>query len=150
MQGYWRAPELTAQRFRPGPIPSEMVLHTGDLFKMDETAILYFVSRKDDIIKSRGEKVSPREVENVVCHLEGVAEAVVVGVPDPMLGQAIRLVVVPHANAELTERDIRSYCVRHLEDFMLPKYIEIVAELPRNDNGKVDKKQLAKLSSTRS
>ena len=51
----------------------------------------------------------------------------------------------PPRNAELTERDIRSYCARHLEDFMLPKYIEILAELPRNDNGKVDKKQLATL-----
>ena len=90
------------------PDPGERVLHTRRPVQDGREGYLYFVSRKDDIIKSRGEKVSPREVENVVCHLEGVAEAAVVGVPDPMLGQAIRLVVVPHANAELTERDIRA------------------------------------------
>ena len=88
MQGYWKAPELTAQRFRPGPVPGERVLQTGDLFTMDEEGYLYFVSRKDDIIKSRGEKVSPSEIENAVCRLEGISEAVVVGVPDPVLGQA--------------------------------------------------------------
>jgi long-chain acyl-CoA synthetase len=74
-RGYWRAPELTAQRFRPGPTPGEIVPHTGDLFRADEQGRLYFVSRKDDIIKSRGEKVSPREVENAVRQLPGVAEA---------------------------------------------------------------------------
>jgi acyl-CoA synthetase (AMP-forming)/AMP-acid ligase II len=143
MQGYWRAPELTAQRFRFGETPDDRLLFTGDLFRMDEDGFLYFVARKDDIIKSRGEKVSPREVENVVCGLEGVAEAVVVGVPDPVLGQAIRLLVVPREGAVLVERELRAYCARKLEDFMVPKYIEVVTELPRNDNGKIDKLKIA-------
>jgi acyl-CoA synthetase (AMP-forming)/AMP-acid ligase II len=61
---------------------------------------------------------------------------------DPVLGQAIRLLVVPHEGARLTERDIRAYCARKLDDYMLPKYVEIVSELPRNENGKVDKRKL--------
>jgi acyl-coenzyme A synthetase/AMP-(fatty) acid ligase len=142
-RGYWRAPELTAQRFRPGANPGETVLHTGDLFRADEQGFLYFVSRKDDIIKSRGEKVSPREVENVVCQLEGVAEAAVVGVPDAVLGQAILLAVLLHDEAGQTEREIRAHCARHLEDFMQPKYVEFVAELPRTDNGKINKRSIA-------
>jgi acyl-CoA synthetase (AMP-forming)/AMP-acid ligase II len=142
MQGYWRSPELTARKFRPGPVPGERVLYTGDLFKMDEDGFLYFVARMDDIIKSRGEKVSPREIENEVCRLEGVSECVVVGVPDPVLGQAVRLLVVPHEGAPLTERDIRAYCARKLDDYMQPKHVVIVSELPRNENGKVDKRKL--------
>jgi amino acid adenylation domain-containing protein len=142
-RGYWRAPALTAQRFRPGPLPGETVLYTGDLFKTDQEGFLYFVARKDDIIKSRGEKVSPREVENVVCRMAGVAEAAVVGVPDPVLGQAVKLFVVPFAGAQLTERVVRAYCTRNLVDYMVPKYVEVVTELPRTGNGKVDKKLLA-------
>lgn len=143
MQGYWRAPQLTAQRFRPGPKPGERVLYTGDLFKMDKDGFLYFISRKDDIIKCRGEKVSPLEVENVVCEMPGVAQAAVVGVPDPVLGQAIRLFVVRREDSAISERDVRAYCTRTLSDYMVPKYIDLVQTLPRNDNGKVDRRQLA-------
>jgi acyl-CoA synthetase (AMP-forming)/AMP-acid ligase II len=142
MQGYWRSPELTALRFRPGPLPGERVLYTGDLFRMDDEGFLYFVARKDDIIKSRGEKVSPREIENAVCQLEGVSEAAVVGVPDPVLGQAIKLVVVLHEGAQITQRDIKAYCARKLDDYMMPKFIDIVDDLPRTENGKVDKRRL--------
>jgi amino acid adenylation domain-containing protein len=139
MQGYWRAPELTAQKFAPGPNPGERTLFTGDLFRMDEEGYLYFVARKDDIIKSRGEKVSPKEVENAVCEMPGVAEAAVVGVPDEVLGQAVRLLVVLQAGHDISEREIRAHCIRKLEDYMQPKYVEIVADLPRTDNGKIDK-----------
>ena len=142
-RGYWRAPELTAQRFRPGPTPGEIVLHTGDLFRVDAQGLLYFISRKDDIIKSRGEKVSPLEVENVVCQLPGVAEAAVVGVPDSVLGQAVLVAVTLQEQAHVTERDIRAHCARHLEDFMQPKFVDIVADLPRTDNGKVNKRAIA-------
>ena len=93
MQGYWRDEAATARALKPGPLPGEKVLHTGDLFRTDAEGFLYFVGRKDDIIKSRGEKVSPKEVENVLYALPGVREAAVVGVPDPVLGQAIKAVV---------------------------------------------------------
>ena len=94
MRGYWGDADATAERFRPGIIPGERVCYTGDLFRMDEEGYLYFVARKDDIIKSRGEKVSPKEVENVLYGLEDVKEAAVIGIPDPILGQAIKAFVV--------------------------------------------------------
>jgi amino acid adenylation domain-containing protein len=149
-RGYWRSPELTARKFRPGPLPGETVLYTGDLFRADADGYLYFVSRKDDMIKCRGEKVSPREVENTVCRMDGVAEAAVVGVDDEVLGQAILLVLVPHPSAHLDERAVRAFCLRTLDDYMQPKYVDLVAELPRNENGKVDKRRiLAEFASAR-
>ena len=141
-RGYWRAPALTAERFRPGPVPGETVLYTGDLFRMDAEGFLYFVARKDDIIKSRGEKVSPLEVENAICELAGVAEAAVVGVPDPVLGQAVVALVVPRAGADLSPREVRAHCARILDDFMVPQTVRVVGELPRTDNGKVNKARI--------
>ena len=75
MKGYWEDPEATARVLWPGPYPWEQVLHTGDLFRMDNEGFLYFVGRKDDLIKSRREKVSPKEVENVLYALPGAREA---------------------------------------------------------------------------
>ena len=141
MRGYWDAPEATAARFRPGPIPGERLCYTGDLFRMDEEGFLYFVGRKDDIIKSRGEKVAPREVENVLHALEGVVEAAVVGVPDPVLGQAIKAVIV-RARPDLTETRVLAHCRAHLEDFMLPKWVEFRDSLPKSPSGKVRKEEL--------
>jgi amino acid adenylation domain-containing protein len=142
MRGYWRAPDLTAKRFRPGPIPGETVLHTGDLFRMDQEGYLYFVSRMDDIIKTRGEKVAPVEVENVAYQLDGVAEAAVVGVPDPVLGQAVLLAIVPRPGVELSVRTVRAHCARVLDEARRPRHIRIVTELPRTDNGKIDKRRI--------
>jgi amino acid adenylation domain-containing protein len=141
--GYWRAPELTARTFRAGTLPGETVLHTGDLFQTDEDGFLYFVARKDDVIKTRGEKVSPCEVEAALCQLGAVAEAAVVGVPDPVLGQAVLAVVAPRAGVQLTERQVRAHCARLLADYMVPKYVALRAELPHTDNGKVDRLRLS-------
>src|SRR5206468_2105628 len=80
MRGYWEQPEQTARRFRTDRLPGERICYTGDLFRMDEDGCMYFVSRKDDIIKVRGEKVAPTEVEHVLCRLDGVLEAAVIGV----------------------------------------------------------------------
>ena len=143
MKGYWDRPEETARVLKPGSFPGERVLHTGDLFRMDEEGYLYFVGRKDDIIKSRGEKVSPREVEDVLYSLAGVAEAAVVGVPDPVLGQAIKAVVALREGARLTEHDLRRHCARHLEDFSVPQLVEFRSSLPRTSNGKISKRELA-------
>lgn len=142
MRGYWEAPESTAQRYRPGPLPGERVCYTGDLFRMDEEGFLYFVGRKDDIIKSRGEKVAPKEVENVIYELPGVAAVAVVGVPDPILGQAIKAWVVTK-NADLTEKQILAHCRARLEDFMVPRYVEFRDELPVNASGKIARRELA-------
>jgi amino acid adenylation domain-containing protein len=141
MRGYWGDPELSALRFRPGKIPGERLCYTGDLFRMDEEGYFYFVSRKDDIIKSRGEKVAPKEVENIIYKLDGVQEAAVIGVPDPVLGQAIKVFIVVK-NSSLTENDVLRHCRSHLEDFMIPKYIEFADELPKTSSGKIKKTDL--------
>jgi amino acid adenylation domain-containing protein len=138
MRGYWEAPEATANRFRPGPIPGERLCYTGDLFSMDEDGCFYFVARRDDIIKSRGEKIAPKEVENVLYSLPGVVEAAVVGVPDPILGQAVKAFVVVNGTP-VTENQVLAHCKANLEDFMVPKFVEFVDELPKTSSGKVKK-----------
>ena len=143
MRGYWEKPVETARRLRPGSNPNEMVLYSGDIFRTDAEGWLYFVARKDDIIKSRGEKVSPREVENAICALPCVREAAVVGVPDSLLGQAVKAFVVLKEGQAATERDIIRHCLAHLENFMAPKHVEFVHELPHTDTGKVKKTALA-------
>jgi long-chain acyl-CoA synthetase len=143
MRGYWEKPTETAKRLKPGPIPGEMVLYSGDIFRTDDEGYLYFVARKDDIIKSRGEKVSPREVENVLYALEGVYEAAVIGVPDDLLGQAVKAFVTLKPGFQYTERDVIKHCTGRLENFMAPKYVEFVAELPKTDTGKIKKTGLA-------
>jgi long-chain acyl-CoA synthetase len=149
MQGYWGLPHETARVLKPGPMPGERVLYTGDLFQMDEEGYLYFVGRKDDIIKTRGEKVSPREVEEVLHSLEDVAEAVVIGVPDALLGQAVKAIVTPRTGADLTDQQVLAHCSRFLEDFAIPKIVEVRDALPRTANGKIDKLELTAAAGTR-
>ena len=141
MRGYWETPEATAQRFRPGPLPGERLCYTGDLFRMDEEGYMYFVGRKDDIIKSRGEKVAPKEVENVLYALKGVVEAAVVGIPDPIYGQAIKAVIVANG-VKLTAATVLAHCAAHLEDHMVPKHVEFRQELPKTSTGKIKKTDL--------
>lgn len=137
MKGYWNLPEETARVLRPGRYPWELVLYTGDLFKMDEDGFLYFIGRRDDMIKSRGEKVSPKEVENVIYELPDVQEAVVMGVPDEILGQAVKALVVKVPGSKLTEADIEAHCKHRLENFMVPKYVEFHETLAKTDSGKI-------------
>jgi acyl-CoA synthetase (AMP-forming)/AMP-acid ligase II len=143
MRGYWAKPEQTARRLKPGPNAGEMVLYSGDIFRTDDEGYLYFVARKDDIIKSRGEKVSPREVENALYAIEGVHEAAVVGVHDDVLGQAIKAFVVLRSGYDYSEKDIIRHCLIRLESFMAPKYVDFVASLPKTDTGKIKKTGLA-------
>jgi len=142
MRGYWNAPEITRKTFRKGHFPGEVLLYTGDLFRMDEEGYLYFVGRKDDLIKTKGERVSPKEIENVLYMIPGVVEAAVIGVPDEVLGQAVKAFLVCDQDYNLTEKDILKYCSDNLETFMIPKYIKLVKELPKTPNGKIDKKAL--------
>jgi long-chain acyl-CoA synthetase len=142
MMGYWRKPEETAAKLKDGLYPGEKVLYTGDLFRSDAEGFLYFVARKDDIIKSRGEKVSPREVENVLHEIAGVTLAAVVGVPDPLLGEAVKAYIVRTAQATLTEKDVIKYCLARLENYMVPKHVAFVDSLPMTSSGKVNKSEL--------
>jgi amino acid adenylation domain-containing protein len=142
MAGYWRRPEETARRLRPGPDPGEFVLYTGDLCRLDDDGYLYFVSRMDEVIKSRGEKVAPAEVEAALRSAPGVLEAAVVGQPDEVLGQAIHAFVVVEDRGQVTPAALRAACRERLEPFMVPQEIEIVDTMPRTANGKIEKAAL--------
>lgn len=139
MKGYWEKPEETARKLRPGPLPGEQVLYTGDLCRLDEEGHLYFVGRMDDIIKSRGEKVAPKEVEAAIYNIKGVKECAVVGVDDAILGQAVKAFVVLEGGVEMGEKQIQYECQNRLENFMVPKFVEFVPELPKTNTGKIKK-----------
>lgn len=142
MAGYWDLPDETARKLRPGRLPGERVLYTGDLFRRDAAGYYYFVARQDDIIKSRGEKVSPREVENVLYAIDGVLDAAVVGVPHPLLGQAVKAVIVAKPGCRLDAKDVQRWCAANLEDFMVPSIVEFRDDLPKNERGKIMKREL--------
>jgi long-chain acyl-CoA synthetase len=144
MAGYWKLPEQTAHMLKEGPVPGERMLCTHDHFTVDEEGLLYFVGRTDDIIKTRGEKVSPLEVENALHAIPGISQAAVIGVPDEVLGEAIRAFVVLDEGAELTEQEIVRACRGQLENFMVPRDVLVLDELPQTDSGKVRKKSLAR------
>ncbi len=144
MDGYYKDPELTAQVFRPGPLPEQVHLYTGDFFRRDKDGFLYFVSRKGDMIKTRGERVSPLEVENLLLQIDGISETAVIGVPDEIFGQVVKAFVVLNEGYPLTDQQILKSCSETMENYMVPKYIEIVEALPKTPNGKIDKKQLKK------
>lgn len=142
MAGYWHQPDLSAEMLRDGSHPGDRVLCTQDFFRMDEDGFLYFVGRSDDIIKTKGQKASPLEVENALHAIGGVREAAVAGVPDATAGEAIRAFVVLDPGAELTEQDIRRGCRLRLEDFMVPSEVVFVTELPKTETGKVRRASL--------
>jgi long-chain acyl-CoA synthetase len=142
MTGYWRDPALTDEKLKPGPRPGERMLCTQDEFTIDEDGLLYFVGRSDDIIKTRGEKVSPVEIENVLHALGGVRQAAVVGVPDDLLGEAVRAYVTLEDGAVLTEDEILRFARSRLENYMLPREVILVDELPHTESGKVRKRSL--------
>jgi amino acid adenylation domain-containing protein len=143
MKGYWGKPEATARKLKPGPLPGEQVLYTGDYCRMDVEGYLYFVGRGDEIIKSRGEKVAPKEVENVLMDIPGVREAAVIGVPDELLGQAVKAFVVMEQGRMISEKQLQKECQKRLENFMVPKSIVVVPSLPMTDTGKLKKTALS-------
>jgi len=142
MKGYWGLPEESAKALRPGPVPGEKALHTGDLFRMDEEGYLYFVSRRDDIIKTRGEKVSPKEIEDVLYSMAGILEVAAVGVPDELMGQSIKVVVTLLEGIEMSKQDVLRHCAKHLEDFKIPHVVEFRAALPKTASGKISRIEL--------
>lgn len=145
--GYWNDPEKTAERFRPAPgrpggLPlAETAVWSGDQVKRDEEGYLYFISRKDEMIKTSGYRVSPTEVEEVVYESGLVMEAAAIGIPHPSLGQAILLTVTVKEGVDVDT--ILSHCKQSLPNFMIPQKIVSLSRLPRNQNGKIDRKSLA-------
>ncbi len=133
MLGYWRDPEATAQVIRDG------WLHTGDLGHTDEEGYLYIDGRRSDMIKTGAHRVSPGEIEEAVAELPGVEEVAAVGVPDPILGQVIKCLVVARPGCALTPMAIQHHCRRQLAAHKVPKKVIIVGALPKTTSGKVQR-----------
>ncbi|MBN1125264.1 MAG: acyl--CoA ligase [Sedimentisphaerales bacterium] len=148
MPGYWNDPVLTCNVFREDILPGERVLLTGDLFRQDEQGLLYFVGRKDDMINTRGERISPLEIEHILSKMSDISEVAVIGVPHDVFGQAVKSFIVIAAGSTLTEDEIRRFCNMNMENFMVPEYIQIVDNLPKTPNGKIDKKVLKEMEKT--
>lgn len=142
MHGYWDDPVATAAKLTPGTGDGAVTMRTGDLFRSDDDGWLYFIERMDDVIKTRGEKVSPREVEQAIARIPGVVECIVVGIPDPLLGEAVKAYVVVASGIELGERDVIRHCLAALETYMAPKQVAFVDALPRTYTGKIRKHDL--------
>lgn len=142
--GYWNRPEETARVLRPNPLlPSEMgdcekVCYSGDLVKMDEDGFLYFVGRRDTMIKSSGFRISPTEVEEVLFQTGKLRGAAVIGIPDEVLGQKIKAFVVPRNGEPLDTEALREHCAEKMPRHMVPELIDVVDELPNTSSGKVD------------
>jgi amino acid adenylation domain-containing protein len=146
MRGYWNRPKETAGTYRPGPTPEEHAVYSGDLFREDEEGFLYFVGRKDEVFKSRGEKVSPREVESVIEEIPGVAECGAVGLPDEVLGNRTIALVVPRKGAAISEKDVLKYAAEHLDANMIPARVLLCDALPRSPNGKLVRQSLLEIA----
>jgi len=145
--GYWNDPEKTATIFKPLPgqnsaltIP-EIAVWSGDTVKIDKEGFLYFIGRKDDMIKTSGYRVSPTEVEEAIYSSQLVNEVVALGIPHSTLGQGI--LAVATTDNTLDTDAIINHCKKELPDFMLPHAIEKADSLPRNPNGKIDRKLLS-------
>jgi acyl-CoA ligase (AMP-forming) (exosortase A-associated) len=142
--GYWNRPEDTARALRPNPLlPQEMgdrerVCYSGDLVKTDDEGFLYFVGRRDTMIKSSGFRISPTEVEEVLFQSGKLRGAAVIGVPDDVLGQSIKAFVVPRDGASIHAQELLTHCSEKLPRYMVPKFVEILSELPKTSSGKVD------------
>ena len=142
--GYWKDPERTAERFRPAPGQSrpteELAVWSGDVVRTDEDGFLYFVGRRDEMIKTSGYRVSPTEIEEVAYGTGLVRDAVALGVDDPRLGQ--RIVLAVSAPGEVEEKALLGLLAEELPPYMLPKAVVIRDELPRSPNGKLDRNLL--------
>ena len=148
--GYWNDREKTDERFkpspaRPGEIPNpEFAVWSGDQVVADEEGYLYFISRKDEMIKTSGYRVSPTEIEEVVYASKLVSAAAAMGAPHAGLGQAIVLVVTPGGDAaDDLGAAVLAHCKKELPNFMVPQRIEVRDALPHNQNGKIDRRALA-------
>ena len=148
-QGYWNDPEKTAQRYKPlpsslcdGRTVGELAVWSGDSVTIDEDGYLYFVSRTDEMIKTSGYRVSPTEIEETTLQLDCVTEVVALGVPHPELSQAIAIVITSNSQQDNLEKTVATELSKFLPNYMVPKLIKVWDQIPRNANGKFDRKQI--------
>lgn len=147
--GYWNAPERTAVRFKPAPgqesgIPNpEMAVWSGDTVKMDAEGYLYFIGREDEMIKTSGYRTSPTEIEEVLYGTGLVGEVVAIGVPHPELGQAVVIVATGPDGKALDAEGLMAAARAELPAYMVPRRVVEIDAMPRNANGKPDRKGLS-------
>jgi acyl-CoA ligase (AMP-forming) (exosortase A-associated) len=151
--GYWNDPDRTAERFRPLPpqaagreaglVLPEIAVFSGDTVRMDEEGFLYFIGRRDEMIKTSGYRVSPTEVEEVVYATGRVGECIAFGVPHPTLGQSIQVIATPPPDRTLDTDALLAECRARMPAYMVPAQVAIHdGPLPRNPNGKIDRNAL--------
>jgi acyl-CoA ligase (AMP-forming) (exosortase A-associated) len=142
--GYWGRPDLTDQVLRPHPlVPAEFggderVCYSGDLVTTDEDGFIYYVGRRDTMIKSSGFRISPTEVEEVLFESGRVCAAAVIGIPDDMLGQAVKAFVVAREGHDVDAAGLTEFCAAKMPRYMVPSIIEVLPEMPKTPTGKVD------------
>jgi acyl-CoA synthetase (AMP-forming)/AMP-acid ligase II len=139
MRGYWNNPVDTKKKLRPGPLPGETVLYTGDICAIDNDGFVYFVCRKDDVLKVKGQKVAPKEVEQALTQHPDVTDAAVIGIPHSHLGDEIVAFVCLRETSTTGIPALRAWCAEQLEPFMVPNRLAVLDALPKSPNGKTDK-----------
>jgi long-chain acyl-CoA synthetase len=140
--GYWNDAEETARFFRDGR------LFTGDMARVDSDGFIFIVERARDFIKAMGNRVSPKEIEEVLSQMPQVVEAAVIGVPDEIWGEAVKAYLTTIKLGQLTVEQVRNHCLRQLPNYKVPEYVEFLPQLPKTANGKVAKEVLRKMFAT--
>jgi len=138
MQGYWKDLDETNKVLKNG------LYYTGDIGKMDDEGFLYVVGRTKDMIKVGGERISAKSVEEIILEMKEVHEVAVIGIEDELLGEAIKAFIVPTDGITLDAQDILKFCKKKLPQFKIPKFIEFIKSLPKNESGKILKNELNK------
>jgi acyl-CoA synthetase (AMP-forming)/AMP-acid ligase II len=133
MLGYWNDVDTTQSVLR------DAWLKTGDMASMDAEGYIYIQGRRSDMIKTGAHRVAPNEIEEVIAEIDGVAEVAVVGVDDDILGQVIKAIVLPRPGANVDGMRVKAHCRDRLALYKIPKYVELVAELPKTASGKIQR-----------
>jgi acyl-CoA ligase (AMP-forming) (exosortase A-associated) len=153
--GYWGNREATDRVLKPNPLlpaefgDAERVCYSGDLVKMDEDGFLYHVGRRDAMIKSSGFRISPTEVEEVFFQSGKVRHAAAIGVPDEVLGQAVKVFVVPRDGEPVDTEALLAFCQEKMPRYMVPKLVEVLPDLPKTSSGKIDYPSLRRQEAAR-
>jgi long-chain acyl-CoA synthetase len=136
MKGYWQRPEATAEALRDG------WFHTGDLARVDSDGYFYIVDRKKDMIIRGGYNVYPREIEEVLYEHPGVAEAAVIGLPHPSLGEEVAAAVALKPGVTITAEELRGYVKGQVAAYKYPRHVWVVDALPKGPTGKIQKRDI--------
>jgi acyl-CoA ligase (AMP-forming) (exosortase A-associated) len=150
--GYWNNPGASAEVFQLNPLASseitnrEIVCYSGDLVKTDSEGYIYYVGRRDTMIKSSGYRISPGEIEDVLFQTGMIRHAAVIGVPDSMLGQSIIAFVTARDEEQIDVAQLLAHCSQKLPRYMLPRAIRVLQDLPKTNSGKVDYRTLSEIT----